>query len=558
MRPTLLLPALSLLLCAQDPLVLKAPITRVRLHPDEAWVTRVGRLRVEGAGLHRLALADLPPGLALEDLQVSARGPAGTRLGDVGVRADVRAVTETEAWRKLEAEREKLRDRRDALEVTRDSVANEAKFLRDLQATHAKELGSRLTYTLPSLQGVADFGKGVQQRLATLLQEERKAGRELERLAKEEKRLEAEMAQRQGQQRTAPSLLRVELATSAGGAVEVEVAYRQIRAHWRPTYEARLSEDRKSLALGLYAAVTQKTGESWEGVRLEISNARPSRGLAFSAFDGPQVVVHEAAGRLEPSGLAKRRVAGAAAGNLYLIDGAQVAQSMPAAPPPEPQEEATEEAATLVEEASGLAATWTLEGPKDIPSDGQPHRFRVSGREVTPTLALVAVPRLEANVQQVARFEAPGQFPLFPSAPVTHFVGAQRLGESALSLPAPQQPFELGFGPYKTLRVALRKLDRKEEQVGAFSKERQWTLRDRVEVANDGGEPLVVEVQDRALTSHQETVKVVTLPETTAGFQERQPGVRTWSLTVPAKGTTTVTLATQVRAPLEGRINGLD
>ena len=555
MRLPLLLPALTLCLSAQDPTPLKAPLVKVRLHPDEAWVTRLGRTHLEGAGIHRLQIGELPSGLRLEDLQVSAKGPAGTRLGDVAVRADVRAVTETEAWRKLEAEREQLRDRRDALEAARDSVQNELKFLKELQATHAKELGGRLTYALPSAQGVADFGKGVQQRFAALVLEERKALRGLERLAKEEKRVDAEMAQRQGEQRTAPSLVTVELATAGPGAVEVELSYRQAQARWRPTYEARLSEDRKTLALSLYAAVTQKTGESWAGVRVEISNARPSRGLEYSVFDGPQMVTLERGALVEvvaslPVGRKATGVAQLAPGvtgndrdsNLYMIDGQPVA----------------EDTATMVDEASGLAATWSLEGPKDIPSDGQPHRFRVQGREVKPTLALLAIPRLEANVQQVARFQAPGQFPLFPSAPVTHFVGAQRLGESHLALPYPKQPFELGFGPYKPLRVSLRKLDRKEEQVGAFSKERQWTLREALEVANDGGEAVELEVQDRALKSDQEAVKVVTLPETTAGWEEREPGVRTWKVKVGPKGTAAITLATQVRAPLEGRISGLD
>lgn len=560
MRMTFLLPALTLVLAAQDPLALKAPITRVRLHPDEAWVTRTGRGRVEAAGVHRLELSDLPTGLRLEDLQVSAKGPGGTRMGDVAVRADVRAVTETAEWKKLEAEREGLRDRRDALEARRDSLASEQKFLKELQATHAKELSTRLTYTLPSTQSVADFGKGLQQRLATLMKEERRATRDLGELAKEEKRLDAELAKRQGEQRTAPSIVRVEVTTPSAGPVELELTYRQTQARWRPTYEARLSEDRKTLALGLYAAITQKTGESWEGVKLEISNARPSRGLGFQTFDAPQIVElikptfkDKGDGYAQLSGLPVARamearaqmapgVTAAASNNTYLVDGVN----------------ATEGDAAMVDEASGLAATWALEGSKDIPSDGEPHRFRVAGRDLQPTLALLAVPRLESNVQQVARFEAPGAFPLFPSATITHYVGAQRLGESQLSLPAPKQPFQLGFGPYKPLRVSLRRLDRKEEQVGTFSKERQWTLRDQVQVSNDGGEALEVEVQDRLLKSEQETVKVSVLPETTPGAVERIPGVRTWKVQIPAKGTGTVTLATQVRAPQEGEVIGLE
>ncbi|HJW33748.1 MAG TPA: mucoidy inhibitor MuiA family protein [Holophagaceae bacterium] len=563
MRLPLLLPALTLALAAQAPLALKAPMTRVRLHPDEAWVTRTGRGRVEAAGVHRLELTDLPTGLRLEDLQVSAKGPAGTRMGDVAVRADVRTVTETAEWKKLEAEREGLRDRRDALEAQRDSLASEQKFLKELQATHAKELSTRLTYTLPSTQSVAEFGKGLQQRLATLMKEERRAARDLGELAKEEKRLDAELAKRQGEQRTAPSIVRVEVTTSGAGPVELELTYRQIQARWRPVYEARLSEDRKTLALGLYAAITQKTGESWEGVKLEISNARPSRGLGFETFDGPQVVEvmkpmpkDHAYGFASGGELSTARRLGAVAqlapgvsqetrSNTFLIDGAGVT-------------DAKEDNATMVDEASGLSATWALDGSKDIPSDGEPHRFRVVGKDLSPKLALLAVPRLEANVQQVARFEAPGNFPLFPSATVTHYVGAQRLGESPLSLPAPKQPFQLGFGPYKALRVSLRKLDHKEEVVGTFSKERQWTLRDLVELANDGGEALEVEVQDRVLKSNQEQVKVTFLPETTPGAEERIPGVRTWKVQVPAKGTGTVTLATQVRAPQDGEVSGLE
>jgi uncharacterized protein (TIGR02231 family) len=556
--PFLLLPTLSLLLAAQEPLLLKAPITRVRLHPDEAWVTRSGRGRVEQAGVHRLDIPNLPSGLRLEDLQVSAKGPAGTRMGDVAVRADVRAVTETAEWKRLEGEREGLRDRRDVLESQRDSLAVEQKFLKELQATHAKELSSRLTYTLPAAASLAEFGRGLQQRLATLMKEERRAARDLNALAKEERRLDAELAKRQGEQRTAPSIVRVELATTEAGTVEVEVLYRQTQARWRPTYEARLSENRRTLGLGLYAAITQKTGEAWEGVKLEISNARPSRGLDFGMFDGPQVV-----------GLSQAMYPGGSLSKLARSDKSMASQSnflAPPPPPPPPPSPAvvevvasvSEAEAAMVEEASGLAATWILEGAKDIPSDGEPHRFRVLGRELQPTMALLAVPRLEANVQQVARFAGPENLPLFPGATVTHYVGAQRLGESQLALPAPRQPFQLGFGPYKPLRVSLRRLDRREEQVGAFAKERQWTLREQVLVANDSAEAVEVEVQDRLLKSNQETVKVTVLPETTPGSEERIPGVRTWKVPIPARGSATLILATQVRAPLEGRLEGLD
>lgn len=95
MRALLLLPVWTLSLAAQKPLPLAAPIQRVRLHPDEAWVTRVGTLRLPEEGTFRAFIENLPPGLRLEDLQVRAQGPSGLRLGDVGVVSDVRQVRET-------------------------------------------------------------------------------------------------------------------------------------------------------------------------------------------------------------------------------------------------------------------------------------------------------------------------------------------------------------------------------------------------------------------------------------------------------------------------------
>lgn len=548
----LLLPALTCLLAATD-VALQAPIARVRLHPDEAWVTRLGRAHLEGGGGHRLVLGGLPPGLRLEDLQVSAKGPAGTRLGDVAVKADVRTITETADWKRLEGEREGLRDRRDALEAQRDSLAAEQKFLRELQATHAKELSGHLAYSLPPAASLAEFSRTLQQRLASLMREERKASRELEQVTREERRVEAEMAQRQGERRTAPTLVKVEVATAGPGAVEVEVTYRQTQARWRPVYEARLSEDRKALTLVLSAAVTQRTGESWEGVGLELSNARPSRGLGYRTYEGA-VLVEEAPPATTGWAGGTVQAMAEARSNAYTSEPPKPA----AAPEPARLRVAEETTATMVAEASGLAATWALEGTKDIPSDGEPHRFRMLKQEVVPTLALVAVPRLEDRVQQVARFDTPGAFPLFPGAPVTHFVGALRLGESQLRLPAPKAPFELGFGPLKTVRVALRKLDRKEETVGTFTREHQWTLRDQLELANDGGTDLQIEVVDRVLRSQREDIKVAALPETTAGATERVPGVRTWVVALPAKGQAGVRVATTVRSPLGLALEGLE
>jgi hypothetical protein len=124
-------------------------------------------------------------------------------------------------------------------------------------------------------------------------------------------------------------------------------------------------------------------------------------------------------------------------------------------------------------------------------------------------------------------------------------------------MPAPGQPFELGFGPYRGLRASYTRVDAKKEQVGTFTKERQWTLREKLEAANDTAEPVEVEVQDRILKSTVEQLKVGATPDSTPGT-ERSPGVRTWILRLGPKEGAAVTLGTVIKAPMEGVLTGLE
>lgn len=551
MRIHALLPFVSLCLLAEAPLPLTAPIQRVRLHPDEAWVTRVGRVRLSESGTHKVVLEALPSGLRIEDLQVAARGSAGLRLGDLALTSDVRVVTETAEWKRLEAEREALREKRDGLESQGEAVQQEIMFLKGLQAAHDKELSARMTYGTPNASAILDFGKNFQTRMAELLTGERRRKRELEKLQREDQRIAAEMQKRANERRTAPSRVTVELTSPSPGEAEVELSYRTRNARWKPLYEARLSENRSRLDLVLFASITQTTGETWDGVRLEISNARPSRSLAVPSFSRGQTVTWSKEPRELPKADFSMAYAPGATQNQMLSEAA-------APPPPLAPTEAQVSSASIIEEATGLAATFLVEGRKDVPSDGEPHRFKVQGRELTPELTIFTSPRLDSTGYLLARFAAPGGMPLFPGSPVLRFAGNQRLGEAPLAVPAAGQPFALGFGPYKSMRVAFQKVDRKQEAVGTFTKERQWTLRERIELANDGTEPIDIEVQDRILKPGSDQVKITLLADFTPGWTEPLPGVRSWRLKLGAKESRQLDLPLTVRAPKEGVLSGLD
>lgn len=554
-RLVLLLPVVCALLVAQEPRPLEAPIRKVRLHPDEAWVTRVGRLKLNAPGTHRLRLSDLPTGLVLDDVRVAAKGPEGTRMGDVSLASEPRNLNETPEWKALEKEAEALQEKLDGLGADRASLAQEATFLKNLQASYDKDLSGRLPFTPPNPSALVELSKGLHSRLGEVLTKDKRLERESTKLREAQARLQAEMRKRESERRQAPSRATVEITTTKPGELEVEFSYRTRQARWEPTYEARLSADGKKVELILFASVRQQSEEDWREVRLEVTNTRASRSLTLATFNGAQTVnysdnpppalakarSHSAGAIVEVVSSSSNFAAPAPAQNSFIVDSLQ----------------ATPAEALPVEETQGLAATWSMDGTKEVPADNEPHRFRVLSKELEPTLALVAVPRLDPTVYRVARFSVPSGIPLFPGSSVVHYAGSQRVGLANLEMPTPGKPLQLGFGPFRGVRVALQRLDAKKEMVGTFTKETQWTLKERFEVSNETEDPALVEIQDRELKAASDKVKIATLPETTPFQDGSMPGVRAWSVKLNPKAIGTVLLSTQIRTPVGGYVSGL-
>lgn len=541
------------LLDAQTPLTLTAPIQRVRLHPDEAWVTRMGAVQLPSAGSYKLVIENLPSGLTPSDLQISARGPKDTRLGDLSIQSDVRQVEESPEFKKLRQEMDVLREKRDQLEAGQEAVQQEMTFLKNIQASYTKEVSSRLTLNPPNPTQLLELSKQLQGRLANLLDLERKGRRTLEKHAEEEAKVKAELAKRSAEKRIAPSKVGVELSVREGGKVEIELSYRQTKARWTPTYEARLSEDREHLEITLMAAISQSTGESWDQIHVEISNARPSRSLSYSTYNQGQEVGFTTL--VPPPPPPPYEAKGQFRGQQHLV-----MDKLPAPATVEcvAAEEAVSESASVLEEASGLSAVFGLEGRKSVPADGEKHLFKVKSQELKAESSLLTTPRLDPTVYLVASFPAPQQLPLFPGSPVIHMMGSQRLGEAPLNLPGAGQPFSLSFGPYRSLRVSFRTLQRTKERVGTFTKENQLTLQERIELFNDGDEMLDLEVRDRILKSTHEQVRVQLLSNFEPAWKEVLPGVRQWTIRCQPKSNKYLDLGISIRWPKDTRLSGIE
>lgn len=252
----------------------------------------------------------------------------------------------------------------------------------------------------------------------------------------------------------------------------------------------------------------------------------------------------------------------------------------PYAPPPPPKP-VLEYSAPVIAEASGLFSVYKLDGTKDVPSDGESRRFKVTSVDSPARLVVVVAPRLDATAFQVARFDLPAKLPLFPGSPINRFYGPQRLGQGQLIVPPAGQPMELNLGAFQGLRAQLVNEARTnpyqkteyvltrqtqgnsskqslKEEVHTTGQGRVWDLKDAFVLSNDTEQPLDVELQDRLIQSNHESIKVEMTPDTTPGSEERpSQHLRAWTLRLEPRSQKTVTEDIQIRAPKDGDVMGL-
>ena len=192
-------------------------------------------------------------------------------------------------------------------------------------------------------------------------------------------------------------------------------------------------------------------------------------------------------------------------------------------------------------------------GTVDVPRRG-PQRFRVTSLDLTPTFHYLAMPRQTSEVFLLALVTSPPGFPLMPGSPLNLMQGRERLGTLLLDPPLAGEPLRLSFGAVPGLIASRILASRGFKEVGDKAKEREWTFQERLVVSNTLPAEAVVEILDRQVASATESIVVDAEEGTTPGWQEPQPGLRSWTLKVAPNTQADVHLRTRIRGPLVGRL----
>ncbi|MFN0219689.1 MAG: mucoidy inhibitor MuiA family protein [Hyphomicrobium sp.] len=474
-----------------------------------AEVTRQAKVTID-KGEHTIVLNDVPAGAVPGSIRVEGKATGKLDVGSVDTarkflqRAESRAADEQR--KKLEDEIEALRDQRSAVEAQAQAAETQKALIANLAQLPTRPAPGGTLGAAPE-----DWGRV----LALIAQGTGEAGRlqidaqvksrDLDRRIEDLEKKLSELVP----PKTEQTEVRIHVVAASALEADVIVRYQIANANWTPIYDARLQTGSKTdpakLALSRRAIITQRSGENWDNVTLQLSTARPSAGAAAPDVD-TQIVDYEPELKpvAAPAPLAKaRREIGQAADAMSDRDArGDLAASMAA----EPAQEAIEEIQAAVTSAP-FEATFAVPGKTTVAGTGEAKRVVLAEDELVPTLSTRTAPKVETNAYLYATFKLLKGTPLLPGS-VYLFRDGTFVGSNSLPLLAPGVDHDLGFGVDDQIKVKYTVLEEKRGETGLISTSRVDNRNFRVTVKNLHERAIDIRVIDRIPVSKNDDIKV--------------------------------------------------
>ncbi len=386
-------------------------IDRVTVYPQGASVTRIAEGQIP-AGDHVIILKDLPGTIQAESVRVKGAGDQALTQNSVDVRqVAVNESSQPEERIRLERQIEDLQDEYERINRT----FSDNQLQRDLlQAIASKVLVAEGTTLAVTGEGMTDLLQSAAVKLNALGDEEREMRGRQRAINREINDLQNrinDLASRNTYQTVV--MINVSAQSAVNSAFSIE--YKIEEAGWRPVYDASLNLGKNAGDAGLdlerRALVTQHSAESWDGVMIALSTARPSSATAATMLD-PFIVdelqIVEDKVRMAPSSAGQLMMKRDNVQNFSL----EAEEAVPAAAP------------EVTVELAGFQAVFQIPGRASIANTGESKTLTIDRFELPVDLHVLSVPRQDSSAYLVAGFTFDGKTPLLPGQVMLNRDGA--------------------------------------------------------------------------------------------------------------------------------------
>ena len=505
-------------------LTAQSQIDAVTVYPQGAEVTRIATADLI-RGDHSLILDNLPGDVDPQSIRVEGAASGEIEIASVdSKRVQVLDAESVAGERKhIEREIETLHDERAALDQLITDAAYQRKLLQELISKPFAVGGKDDDAPRVDSSELGNMFELVAGKLSVLGKQVLEANVRKREIGKEVQDLNKTLAALAPKQRI-KTVVTVHLASNVSSKGQFKVRYRIANAGWRPYYEARLesafAKADPEMTLVRRAEVVQRTTESWDGVKLTLSTARPTGATAAPVLHPELISLFQ---REE-----KRKRDAARTGVMSMQQAFDEADAE--APAPALVDKLVSERDAKVTLA-GFQALYDIKGRVSVENTGTGKKVRISSNKIATTLSAHVVPKLDLNAYLTAKFTLDGETPLL-AGQVNLFRDGVFMGRGNLPMMAPGEEHVLGFGVDDRVKVKRVEVKRKTSETGIITtsevEDRSWTMT----IQNLHDRTMPVTLHDQMPYATHEDITVEMLPGSTKPSErnvDRKRGVLAWN-----------------------------
>lgn len=344
------------------------------------------------------------------------------------------------------------------------------------------------------------------------------------------------------------NVLAIQMTNAKAIQGELNLSYMTYAAGWQAYYDLRAKSISSPLEILYKARVTQYTGVDWKNVKLILSTGNPSQNgdapvlnPIYAQYYNPQ---------------SYGALAGQASGiNVRMQNRIQSMESRAQMEDAVPKEVSVSNAVsspttTIIE--NQLSATFDIEVPYDIASNGQPHSVTLKEFLHPALFKYYAVPKMDKDAFLLAEIKDFEKLNLV-SGEANIIFENMFVGTSFINPAITTDTLNLSMGRDKSISIKRERImDSKSTQVSGGTKRQTYTY--EIRVRNNKSSTINMLLKDQYPISTDKSIEV-DLVENSGASVNGETGVLTWKIEVKPGETKTYRFSFLVKHPKDRLVN---
>jgi uncharacterized protein (TIGR02231 family) len=511
---------------------IKAGIKHVTVYPDRAQLSHESQVELV-AGKSILKLGGLSPYIDVQSIQVKGYGDfiilsvnqQNNYLENLEDLPEVKSIRS-----QIEALQLNVEDEKASITVLNEKQA----FLVANRAILVKET----TFSLEQLKNVMELYTGNMEQVTTSLLKKNRLIKDYERqiLA-----LQQQISDKFGKQQLPSGEITVTVSAEKPVTGKLTYSYVVSNAGWYPSYDIRVDNITKPVAIFYKANVFQNTGVTWKDVKLSFSNATPWVAGDVPVLNPWFIDYYYPATPIMIRGMASgvKRTNKTAVAEMAVADAAMEEKVMEAAP-------------VAVEKKVGeTTVTFDITTPYSLPSDGKVQTIEIQRTTTPADYKYVTIPKLSPLAYLTGNITDWAEQNLIGGEATLYFENTF-VGKSYLNVNQLKDTLTVSLGTDNSILVKREKRqDFTSRKVLGSNKTETYSF--LITVRNNKINPVRITVNDQIPISSNSGIEVNAV-ELSGGKYNPQTGEIKWDLEIKPQETRQLILTYSVKYPKDKTI----